>query len=545
MKRSVEDVAGKHVDLAVIGAGMHGATVAAFAASCGLSVALLDRGDFCGATSANSLKIVHGGLRYLQHLDLPRIRESIASRRWMLATFPHLVKPLACIMPTTGYGVRGRLAMTLGLAANEMLSCTRNRGVNKACHLKRGKVISREATAQIISDVQRDSITGGAVWYDALALNTERVVLELVHSLAARTGVPLNYVQVEDVQPQKSAVTLQCTDLQTDAGFTFSATGVINTTGPWFEQFGSLPQQEQSEQQGWSRAVNIVVRPRLFADYAVGLEGGSSFIDKDAVIQKGKRLFFFVPWRGRTMIGTNYTPHPDPDIQPTLTRAELESMLSEINQIYPAAGLTYDDICNYHVGLVPSRQIDNGGPFDVQLDKKEVVLDHSVPGQGHVISVKTVKYTTAYSIALELMDLLAQKGMVDKKQVNKVKNTIMPPVDQSKDAPSEALELRYGRQAPAVRALLRQEEVVNKEQQQNTLITPCEVRYAVQKEMACHLDDVLFRRSGVATLGPIPLKQVESAAAIMAEELGWADEQQEEEISRVLAHFAPLSITNS
>ena len=98
----------KTVDIAIIGSGIHGSILALEAAQAGYRVALFEKGDFGGSTSANSLKIIHGGIRYLQHLNIKRMRESILSRRSMMQFAPHLVRPLACLMPTYGHGIKGR-----------------------------------------------------------------------------------------------------------------------------------------------------------------------------------------------------------------------------------------------------------------------------------------------------------------------------------------------------------------------------------------------------------------------------------------------------
>lgn len=542
MKRDLERLQKTRFDMAVIGAGVHGAVISALGAACGLRTVLLERGDFCSGTSANSLKILHGGLRYLQHMDFPRIRDSVASRRWMLHNFPELVRPLQCIMPTRGRGVRSREAMTVGLLLNDLFSCTRNRGVLPSHHLGRGKILSVAACRKIISGLEQESTTGGACWYDALAENTERIILELVVLLTQRGGDAANYVAVDGIVQEGTTTTLACRDRETGASLTLHAGCVVNSTGPGLTQFAPL-QAASAESKGWSRAVNLVVGRQLFPTYAVGLEGSSSFVDHDAVIQKGKRLFFFVPWRGRTMIGTVYTPHADPRVAATVTRKDLEDMIKEINQIYPAGKLRFEDIATFHVGVMPSIAGEGGGPYDVQLDKRELIVDHgkedSLP---NVYSVKTVKYTTAFTMACRLFQQLADGGILKKADWEKAVASpfaAAPGREQVQELPAY-LRRRYGRQALAVVPYLSGQGNAGTANGTAEQLDPGEIRYAVEQEMALHLDDVLLRRTGIATASQPSDETLEMAADVMTTLLGWSPQQRTAELERVYRYFAPL-----
>ncbi|WP_028583088.1 glycerol-3-phosphate dehydrogenase/oxidase [Desulfogranum mediterraneum] len=546
MKRDLEQLQTTTFDLAVAGGGIHGATIAALAAACGLSTLLLERGDFCGATSANSLKILHGGLRYLQHLDLPRIRDSIVSRRWMMANFPDLVEPLPCVMPTSGRGLRSRGVMALGLLLNDLFSCTRNRGLPLGRRLGRGRVISAAACARIIPGFDPSLHTGGAVWHDALALNPERIVLDLVNRLSELGGAAANYVSLRSISDEDGCKLLECEDEEGNGPFQVRARWLVNATGPGCAQFAELQRELAPICSGWSRAVNLVVKPRLFSGYGVGLEGQSSFVDQDAVIQKGKRLFFFVPWRGKTMIGTVYSPHPDPSQAPEISREELCAILEEVNQINPQARLRYQDISLIHIGLMPSIPLENGGPFDVQLDKKAALVDHgALGGSPRVLTVKTVKYTTAFSLASQVMAHLAGQGLALEPQWRARIRSLMPEAagpGAVKELPGYLLR-RYGRQAARVYPYLapdRGGQVVKPPVEEPEPVDQGEIRYAVAEEMALHLEDILFRRTDLATAAMVPQPLLEQCAATMAELLGWDEEQQAAELRRVMDRLRPL-----
>ncbi len=541
MKREISELAGQQYDLAVIGAGIHGASIAAMAATCGLSVVLLEKGDFCGAASANSLKILHGGLRYLQHFDVPRIRDSIAGRRWMMANFPEIVEPLECMLLTSGHGFRSRQGMALGLAANDLFSLFRNRGVQADKHLGRGRTVSLGHCRKIIPGLTGEQWTGGALWYDGLAVNTERIVLTLVHCLADNGGTAANYVDVQNIRSSGGRVTgLFCRDIEGQREFEIQVDAVVNATGSGLAQYDAdgIPQQSLS---GWSKAVNLVLDRRLFGQYAVGLEGTSSFIDKDALVQKGKRLFFFVPWRGKTMVGTVYTHVENVDQKAELSREEIEAILSEINQIYPPARLQIPDVVNYHAGFVPCMRGGNQGPFDVQLDKKEMVIDHQAKGgMEGLFSIKTVKFTTAFTLCRDFLSLLCAKGTIDGQVLKeRFRNDLaLPGRDNGLEKLPDWLVLRWGKAAASVAHKLPQ-ATLEKNDAGNSLSRE-EIRFAVEEEMALHFDDLLFRRTGLATVGLPNEQALEKICADMGDLLAWDSATRSAELERVLHHFRPL-----
>ena len=171
----------------VIGAGIYGSFVAWDAALRGLSVALVDQGDFGHATSANNFRIIHGGLRYLQHGDIRRMRQSIRERMTLMRIAPHLIHPLPFLVPTYGHLARGREAMGLALWLNDLIGFDRNQLADPEKFLPRGSVISRDRCLELFPGVDQKGLTGGAIWYDCQMLSPERLTLSLVKA-AAQAG---------------------------------------------------------------------------------------------------------------------------------------------------------------------------------------------------------------------------------------------------------------------------------------------------------------------------------------------------------------------
>src|SRR3954470_16995270 len=163
MRRNLSRFADTAFDLLVVGAGIHGACAAWDASLRGLSVAIVDQDDFGGATSANSLRIVHGGLRYLSRGDFARMRESIQERSALLRIAPDLVEPLAVLVATHGEGLRSRWAHRIALTSNDLLSLFRNRGLSPKQAIPRGRLVSpSECLTHFPGFEPGPGLTGGA-----------------------------------------------------------------------------------------------------------------------------------------------------------------------------------------------------------------------------------------------------------------------------------------------------------------------------------------------------------------------------------------------
>ncbi|HKH84267.1 MAG TPA: FAD-dependent oxidoreductase, partial [Gemmatimonadales bacterium] len=197
MRRDLPRLGNTTFDLLVVGAGIYGACAAWDASLRGLSVAVVDQDDFGAATSANSLRIVHGGLRYLGRADFSRMMESIRERSTLLRIAPALVQPLKVLVPTYGVGTRGRVAYAAALALNDLASFGRNRHLEPESRIPGGRIVSRSECLGLFPWFKRQGLSGGALWHDAQLQHPERLVLSFLQSASRIGAVPVNYLRVD------------------------------------------------------------------------------------------------------------------------------------------------------------------------------------------------------------------------------------------------------------------------------------------------------------------------------------------------------------
>ena len=187
MRRNLVELAAREFDVVVVGGGICGAAAAWDASQRGLSVALLERGDFGGETSANSLKVVHGGIRYLQHLDVRRVRESSRERSALLRVAPHLVHPLPVVVPTFGHGLLGAEALGVAFALLNGLTADRNRGISDpARRIPAARLVSRREAATWHPELDVPGFTGAGLFWDGQLYNPPRLVWEFVRTARGR-----------------------------------------------------------------------------------------------------------------------------------------------------------------------------------------------------------------------------------------------------------------------------------------------------------------------------------------------------------------------
>ena len=416
----------KEFDLIVMGAGIIGAACALEASCNGLNVLLLDKGDFGGETSSGSFKIVHGGLRYLQHLDFPRLKESYQEQRFIRKSAPHLVKPLPFLVPCYGYGMKGREALRSACSMYEFLSRTRNDGVSEELKLPDHKVLSKDEVLKIAPLLQKKGLRGGVVFYDCQMLNPDRLTLAVVQA-AKRNGVVVkNYNEVVKITTRFGSQDSICIDeiLVRDKISSFEyrvkSHAYVNAMGPYCNQIGRLFDESNLfsniDMPIYSKGVQLVF-PKIVDQYALSVQGKG--IDTASTVSRGGRAFFMQPWRGHTLVGTTDTIFQGEPKDFKITLSEIKAFLAELSEAYPSDIFSPINV-KYAFGGLRSidpairKQIEDGTDRDgmVNTSRDEDIIDHSkVMWAGlkkieNLVSVVGIKYTTFRSVGERVISKL-------------------------------------------------------------------------------------------------------------------------------------------
>ena len=551
MKRNVSRLTEKTYDLLIVGGGIYGAAAAWEASLQGLSVALIEQNDFGGATSANSLKIIHGGLRYLQQLDVMRMRESIRERRLMMQLAPHLAHPFTCVMPTYGHFMKGKEVMAVGMLLNDIISFDRNFLPDPQKKIPMGKVISREKCLDMIPFIDPVKYNGGALWTDGQVYNTERLTLAFVKSAVEMGAEVANYVKGTDLIVQDNHISrVTVRDQLSGQEFSIASKMVLNTCGGWVNQFlnnadavNTIPRIQLST------ALNLVVNKKLLQDNAAGVYSNYPYVLPDGSRRKIRRVLFMAPWREHTIIGTFHRPYQGSPDQMQITESEVREALEEANTAFHDQIISRDEISLVLKGFLPMDGIDkNTG--EVILTKHYIICDHQKEnGISGLISVSGVKYTTARDVAEKSIKLILKKLDRNIKSVkhNKIRlsggaidnydhfltDALHSYGSKFREKTIRHLVLNYGSDLDRIIQYCTDNPELSKLIKGSDEVIQAEILYAVREEMAQTLSDVILRRTDLGSAG-YPGDTVLSACAdCMASELNWDQNRKNREIDTV------------
>jgi glycerol-3-phosphate dehydrogenase len=554
MIRNLTALTEETFDVLVVGGGIHGVLCAWDAVLRGLRVALIERGDFGSGTSQNSLKTIHGGLRYLKDGNLKRVRTMAAERRIWMKIAPHLVHPLTCVTPTYRSLAESRYAMTAALGLNDLLSYDRNSLPDPEKHLPDGYLISRHALARMIPGMDVAGITGGAVWYDAQVYNTERLLLSVVISSSQAGAVMVNYVEACKLLQTNSKVTgIQARDVFTGDVFDIQARVVINASGAWIDQLlGSLGQAESQQKFFPSVAINLVTR-QVWSGFAAGLRSDPK---KRAVTRDHSlpsQMFFIAPWRQYSLIGTWHLPWPYPADKFALTEEVLQEFIDELNTSHPSLKLSLEDVLHVHWGFLPVLEKDTRGKR-VKLVREGLVLDHqhdhAIDG---LISILGVKYTTARWIAQKAIDLALKKSGIQFQPCRthlepvwggKIENFNAFLKKVVREAPFKLnldiiqhLVYTYGSETTTILDYMQNESGLRTRISESSPVTQAEVVHAVRAEMAQKLVDIVQRRTELGSAGFPQNGALQACASVLADEMGLDESRIEKSLQEVGAAY--------
>jgi glycerol-3-phosphate dehydrogenase len=556
MKRNLTQLSRNIYDLVVIGGGIFGICAAWDAILRGLSVALVEKGDFAHATSANSFKIVHGGMRYLQHADIYRIRESSQERSVLLRIAPHLVHPLPIVVPTYGHGLQSNELLRIGMLLYDLITFDRNQGIkDPERRIPQGRIISREESLELFPHLDREGLRGAAIFHDGQMYNPTRLVLSYLRSATEAGADAVNYTEVTDFLRDRNRVFgVKVRDMLSGDNLEIRGKVVLNAAGPWAERLLRLKMGIQLNPEiSYSRDACFVVARQLTNGYALAVQGKTK--DPDAILSRGQRHLFIAPWRKYTLIGVWHVVYKGEPDRFTVTQNDLQVFLDEINTAYSPLALTLKDISMWNAGLVPFGS-NKPGATDLSYGKRSHIIDHardhSVEG---LITVIGIRYTTSRGVAAKAIDLVFKK--MGKKPIKS--QTAVTPISggriehfgeflhQSMEQHSPilnadvmyALVRNHGSEYRKIIEYINENPMLAKTVGASTVIK-AEVVNAIREEMAEKLEDVVFRRTDLGSGGHPGELALKTCADLMASELGWDEgrvQREIEEVKSIFPHF--------
>jgi glycerol-3-phosphate dehydrogenase len=473
-------LSGEDFDLLVIGGGITGCGVARDAAMRGLRVALVERDDFASGTSGRSSRLVHGGIRYLEHGQLHLVYESIRERQTLLRIAPHLVKPLPFTWPIYRGARVGRVRLSAGLLAYYLMAGGRSR---RHSTLNPGETLEREPS------LKSTGLTGSAVYYDA---RTDDARLTLANALAAQQSgatVTSHALVTGILRHREKAIGATVSDLHSGETHEVRSRVIVNATGVWDNQFSS----DKAGRQGrGSRGAHISVpRERIDNRDALTL---ISPIDG--------RVMFCLPAGSQTIVGTtdNWTDESPETVHASVS--DVDYLLRSANAYFPRAELKRSDVVSAWAGIRPLATGSEGNPSAASREHS-IVTDAS-----GVVHITGGKLTTYRSMAAEIVD--------------KVEGSLGRKPERS---PTDSVALPGAERAQEIARLQREDARLSESLVPGLPYTGAHLVYGVAREMAKSLSDLLIRRMHLAfETRDHGVSVAARAADIVAPLLGWNDQ---------------------
>ena len=493
MKRDIKQLQQTTYDLLVIGGGINGAAIAHLAAKRGLKVALLEKGDFASGASSKSTKLIHGGIRYLENLEVDLVWESLRERHIQLETAPHLVKPLPFVIPVYEGDKRPLWMMQLGVFLYDLLA--------GKYRVKPRKNLTREEVIRLEPGIEQKGLKGGVLYYDA-QMDDARLCLENV-LMAAQYGAHVaNYVKVVSFVNENGRVAgVRAHDMLGIKAFEVRAKRVICAAGPWTNDLLRLDIPNAKKKVRTTKGIHIVYKGE---------------ISKHAVLigsQSDRRIFFVIPWMGNSLIGTTDTDYVASPDKVTVEKEDIDYLMHESKRVFPGVDFGPEKILATFAGLRPL--VRQGGSAS-KVSRKHLFYS----SKSGVIFVVGGKYTTYRKVAEDCMN-----------RIHKIyeKETFAVYGSGAITETVEAAAARLGLDREVVRSLMdlygtRYKDVLKLVEKDPGLkekvsdpppVIKAQLVYSVETEMARTVEDITDRRLSLVFRGPVSAKTLAAIHAVL------------------------------
>jgi len=374
----------KELDLLIIGGGITGAGIALDASSRGVTTGLLEMQDFASGTSSRSTKLVHGGLRYLEHLELGLVREVGRERETVHTNAAHIVIPEKMILPIIEDGNLGEFTTSVALYVYDYLA-----GVKKE---ENRQMLSREEVLKKVPLLDSELLKSGAIYYE-YKTDDSRLTIEVLKKAVEFGAIPLNYSKVSSfIYKDKKVCGVNFTDVKTGKDYKVFAKHVVNATGPWVDKLRDEDKSLKGKRIHHTKGIHIVIEKEKFPlNHAIYFDTGD------------KRMVFAIPRQDIVYIGTTDTNYNENFENPSITRDDVEYLLKNVNRIAPSANLKYEDVQSAWSGLRPL--IHEEGKDPSELSRKDEIF-HSKSG---LISIAGGKLTGYRVMSRNVAKLVAKR----------------------------------------------------------------------------------------------------------------------------------------
>jgi len=513
------------VDVLIIGGGITGAGIARDAALRGFRTAVVDKADFGAGTSSHSSRLIHGGVRYLEQRAFRLVFEASRERRVLLRIAPHLVRPLAFLFPVYAGGRIPAWKLRAGMWLYDLLAAFRN--------VRRHRWLRPKKVRRVEPGLRDRGLAGAALYYDA-QVDDARLVIATIRSAARAGALVASYVETTTLlKPDGRIRGAAIRDVLTGETATIRANVVVNATGPWSDAVRRLDDPAAKPLLRPTKGAHVVVpRRRMSNEHAVTL-----------LSQIDGRVMFVLPWGELSYIGTTDT---DADASPDalrVTSADVTYLLRSANAAFPDAHLTTNDVVSAWAGLRPLLRQDGGSPSQVS---REHFIEESTHG---LVSIVGGKLTTYRVMARDVVDRVAKRlHELDGRAVAPRSRTDREPLPggeaaeldvlveaaRARGAPEPTarhLVASYGSEAAAVLNLVDRERALGEPILAGRPEIWAEVTYAVERELAERVQDVLIRRLHLFYETRDQAHTVVAAVAHrMKKLLGWDETREAEEL---------------
>ncbi len=490
------------LDVLIVGGGATGLGIAVDAVTRGLTVALVEAGDFAQATSSRSTKLAHGGVRYLATGQITLVREALQERAVMLRNAPHLVRPLPTIVPAQHWWELPYYGA--GLMTYDLLSGSSSMGPTR--------LLSRKAVAQCIQGINPQRVQGGVLYHDA-QFNDARFAAMLARTAADHGAAVLNYARClellyDDASPRQ-VIGAQIRDEETLRTVEVRARLVVNAAGIFSDELRAQDEPLRPPLLRISRGTHIVIDRR--------------FLNGDSALMVPKtedgRVIFAIPWQGVVVVGTTDLPARESVLEPGFEPDEISYLLEHIRP-YLAMPLGEDDILSVFSGLRPLVQSTETTKTRTSRLSREHHIDRSPSG---LLNIAGGKWTTYRRMAEDLLNFALQGSVLAAKPCV-TRDLALHGAGVPRKGGDPFLT-EYGADAAAIQSLMTQEPKLAERLDPDLPYTAAMVVYAVREEFARTLEDVLSRRTRALLINArAAMRAAPAAAAWMQRELGESPE---------------------